>query len=107
MNVRLYFTRLPKRVHGMVFPKYDPNDGEVFIICLNPNLCFEKLRESLLHELWHIWNDDFSSGMSADQVEVTAHSFGEYEGPNFYPTDFLMSIQEILEQPIRYVEEVA
>lgn len=101
--VRLYFTPIPSSCHGLVFPAFDSEYGEQYIILLNEHYSFEAIRASLMHELWHIWNGDLTCMRPLDEVEKQAHYFFDYEGPLFYPRDFSESALEIMQQEIRHV----
>lgn len=44
-----------------------------YTIVLNSRCTHEKNMQTYMHELSHIYNDDFSSEMPADEIESAAH----------------------------------
>lgn len=105
--VRIYFAQVPHGCHGLVFPAFDLEYGEQFVILLNKNYPMDRVFASLMHELWHIWNRDFDVIDSVDRIEKRAHALEIRNHESHYPQDFLMFADEILSQEIKYVEDVA
>lgn len=70
-NVRVIVTdELPDTIHGCIAQV----EQEQFLILINGNDSEARQRESLEHELWHYYNDDFNSGKTVNEIESIAHS---------------------------------
>lgn len=72
-DVPVRLENLPSTIGGYVV---QTPDGETII--LNSRCTREKNMQTYMHELSHIYNDDFSSEKSADEIEYSAHN--EMEG---------------------------
>lgn len=69
-EIRTVMANLPNDIKGF---SIETPDGWTTIV-LNQNLSHEKNKESYLHELDHIKNDDFYSEEHADLIEYNAHN---------------------------------
>lgn len=67
-DTRIIYMNLPLTIKA--FTK--ESDG-FYTIVLNENLCYEQNVLSAYHELSHIMNNDFDSGLSANQIEIKSH----------------------------------
>lgn len=64
LNANIKATSLPKCYKGQVFKKKDKH-----LILINNDICEEKKRLALIHELEHIINEDFESDKSLSLKE--------------------------------------
>lgn len=68
-NIRVFREHLPAGAHGMAAPD---NDG--YMIVVNADESPDKQAETFLHEMLHIWNDDFNDPVGNVQViEARTH----------------------------------
>ena len=67
-NIKVMYADLPTTIGGFV----KETDG-YYTIVLNSRMTAERNRQSYLHELGHIDNNDFDRECSADQIELEAH----------------------------------
>ena len=58
---------LPESIHGMTL------HDDTFQIWINSNLDADDQAAAFLHEMLHIWNNDFDSKDDADQIEQRTH----------------------------------
>lgn len=63
---------MPVRVRGYIKETCEP-DGDYYTIVLNSRLSYEQLRDTYLHEISHIDNDDFHSEGGVQQIESARH----------------------------------
>ena len=69
-NCITIFQNLPYKIKG--FAVYNSND-DFYTIVLNSRLSHDQNLKTYIHELEHINNDDFHSGLSATILETIAH----------------------------------
>lgn len=70
-NVLVRFIDMPCSVRGCVVRHYDGD--EFYTVMLNSRLSSDMQERVYLHEIEHISNDDFTSGLSADEIESIRH----------------------------------
>ena len=84
MNINIIITRLEYGIDAVT----TPNDDGTYTIAINSNLCEERARKALLHEITHIKNDDFSNFEKASLLERMLRESNyleqEVEDINFY-----------------------
>ena len=69
-NCITIFQNLPYKIKG--FAVYNSNE-DYYTIVLNSRLSHDQNLKTYIHELEHITNDDFHSGLSATKLETIAH----------------------------------
>lgn len=67
-DIYLYFVDIPGNAHEMVVPCY-----EGYTVYIDVKLSFAEKIEAYRHAMDHINNDDWHSGMTADQIEARCH----------------------------------
>lgn len=72
LNIHLYTEPLPETVRGVV----TENQG-YYIICINNLLSEEEQQQAFIHEMLHIYNNDFNSGDSVQAIEERTHKAAE------------------------------
>lgn len=68
-GINIYFLDMPCKIGATIILDEDSN----YTIYVNSKLSFEKQRQSLLHELKHINNNDLFSNLSANDIEKLTH----------------------------------
>ena len=69
-NCITIFQNLPYKIKG--FAVYNSNE-DYYTIVLNSRLSYDQNLKTYIHELKHITNNDFYSGLSATILESIAH----------------------------------
>ena len=69
-KVSIAETAFPEKVSGSVT---EVEDGE-YIICLHKGMTEDERTAAFLHEMLHIYHDDFRSGLSVRQNEAERHA---------------------------------
>lgn len=69
LGIFIQMIDMPHRIKAHVVPN---NDG-TYTIFLNSRLSFEQQQESYIHELRHIYNNDFGE-QDVSTIEFLAHS---------------------------------
>lgn len=59
---------LPESVNGLTV-----NTNDIYNIYVNNKLDPDSQAAAFLHEMLHIWNNDFDSQEEADQIELRTH----------------------------------
>ena len=68
-NIRVFRERLPAGAHGMSAP-----DDNGYLIVVNADESPDEQAKAFLHEMLHIWNDDFNDPVGNVQViEARTH----------------------------------
>lgn len=84
MNINIIITQLEPDVDATT----TPNEDGTYTIALNSNLSEFKAKKAILHEVFHIKNDDFSEHQHASLLERMLRESNyleeELEGINFY-----------------------
>lgn len=84
MNINIIITQLEPDVDATT----TPNEDGTYTIALNSNLSGYKAKKAILHEVFHIKNDDFSEHQHASLLEKMLRESNyledELEGINFY-----------------------
>jgi len=70
MNIRIVEERLPETIKGFTGRK----ENDDYTILLNTELSDTEKAAAFLHEMLHIWHNDFASGKSVDQIEQERHA---------------------------------
>lgn len=70
-NILVRLVDMPCSVRGCVVRHYDGE--EYYTVMLNSRLSSDMQEKAYLHEITHINNDDFSSNLSADEIESIRH----------------------------------
>lgn len=68
-DINIYFLDMPCKIGATVILEYDGT----YSVYLNSRLTFERQKQSLIHEIRHIKNDDFFSTLSATEIENILH----------------------------------
>ena len=69
-NYTINYLNLPLSVKG--FTLYDSVD-DYYTIVINCKYSFASMQKTLLHELKHIFNDDFHSLQTVAEIELNSH----------------------------------
>ncbi len=69
-NYRILYQDLPYKIKGYV--AYKP-DEDFYTIILNSRMSYQQNIKTLIHELEHIYYDDFNSLLTATQIEAIRH----------------------------------
>ena len=69
-NYHTIFQNLPCKIKG--YAVYNTSE-DFYTIVLNSRLAYNQNLETYIHELEHIYNDDFNSSMPATILESLAH----------------------------------
>ena len=69
VTVRIIKADLPETVNGMCMKNKD--DG--FVVFLNDKATEIRQASGFLHEMLHIWHDDYNSECPMDQIEAERH----------------------------------
>lgn len=84
MNVNIILARLEYGIDAIT----TPNEDGTYTIAINSNLCEERAKKALLHEITHIKKGDFSSYEKASLLERMLRESDylnqELEDINFY-----------------------
>ena len=71
-NVIVKMEDLPHRIHGLTVESF--SDGEPFYtVILNSRDTFETNQKAYLHEVGHIYGEDFDSFDSLENIESERH----------------------------------
>lgn len=70
INIQIITAHLPDGANGLCMSEGDDS----YTIILNADIPEEKKQKAFLHEMFHIWNHDFDSKESVQQIEERAHS---------------------------------
>ncbi len=62
-------TTLSNKIHG-----FTVSDGHSYKIWINDILDSDNQAAAFLHEMLHIWNDDFNKDADADHIEKQTHA---------------------------------
>lgn len=82
MTITLILCSLPKARACLV-----SNDDGSYTICVNKSLSREDAKKAVLHEIGHIYGDDFHKKKHATVIEALLHNElidDDIEGINFY-----------------------
>lgn len=60
---------LPAKFKAMITKVFDDSAGEYFVIMISDRLSNEEAKQAYQHELYHIYNGDFDSELTADRLE--------------------------------------
>lgn len=84
MNINILIAPLERGVNALTKENCDGS----YTILVNNNLCEEKAHKAILHEVFHIKNDDFYKFEHVSLLERMLHESNyledELEGINFY-----------------------
>lgn len=84
MNINILIAKLERGVDALT----RVNEDGSYTILVNSNLSEYKAKKAILHEIFHIKNDDFSEHQHASLLERMLHESNyledELEGINFY-----------------------
>lgn len=69
-NFTINYLNLPLKIKG--FTLYDSAD-DFYTIVINCKYSFASMQKTLLHELKHIFNDDFHSLQTVAEIEINSH----------------------------------
>ena len=69
-NYQTVFENLPYTIKGFLL--YDSID-DFYTIVLNCRFGYDSMKETFLHELKHIKNDDIHSSKTIDEIELDSH----------------------------------
>lgn len=69
-NFTINYLNLPLKIKG--FTLYDSTD-DFYTIVINCKYSFASMQKTLLHELKHIFNDDFHSLQTVAEIEINSH----------------------------------
>lgn len=70
-NINIRKEHLPGNIKGCIVRCFE--DSDWYTIFINASLCESIQHEVLLHELSHIKSSDFSSSLTATQLEEIQH----------------------------------
>ena len=76
VKLRIFMCDMPESIPGCCVEWKD--DPGTYMICVREGATAEEQEEIFLHEMKHIWHDDFHSDRTVHQIEIDRHKGERY-----------------------------